>query len=37
MTQDWPVEDVYDIPTGHSPFFADPLQLAQMIDRIVEG
>ena len=37
MTQDWPDEDVYDIPTGHSPFFSDPLQLAQLIDRIVKG
>jgi pimeloyl-ACP methyl ester carboxylesterase len=37
MTKDWPERDVYDMDTGHSPFFADPNGLAQLLDRIVKG
>lgn len=36
MTADWPAKDVYDIATGHSPFFAKPAELAQMLDQIVK-
>lgn len=35
MTQDWPAADVYVMPTGHSPFFADPAGLAKIIDTII--
>ena len=35
MTQDWPGTDVYEMPTGHSPFFTDPAGLARIIDTIV--
>ncbi len=35
MTQSWPKADVYEMPTGHSPFFADPEGLAQMINTIL--
>lgn len=34
MTKNWPREDVYGIDTGHSPFFADPAGLAQLLDTI---
>lgn len=34
MVADWPREDVYEIPTSHSPFFADPAGLAALIDQI---
>lgn len=34
MTEDWPEKDVYTMPTGHSPFFADPAGLARLIDQI---
>jgi pimeloyl-ACP methyl ester carboxylesterase len=34
MTADWPVGDVYDMATGHSPFFADPAGLADLLTRI---
>lgn len=37
MTQDWPEADVYDMPTGHSPFFADPEGLARLLHRIVRA
>ena len=36
MTQDWPSADVYEMSTGHSPFFADPKGLAQIIDTILK-
>ncbi len=35
MTQDWPSADVFEMPTGHSPFFADPAGLARIIDTIL--
>jgi len=34
MTESWPAEDVYALPTGHSPFFADPAGLARLLNRI---
>lgn len=34
MTENWPAEDVYDMPTSHSPFFADPAGLAALLGRI---
>lgn len=34
MTADWPGEDVFEMPTGHSPFFADPAGLATLLTRI---
>lgn len=34
MTEGWPQKDVYSLPTGHSPFFADPTALAALLDRI---
>ena len=34
MTEDWPSQDVYAMPTGHSPFFADPRGLAKLLHRI---
>ncbi|MFY0617044.1 alpha/beta fold hydrolase [Shimia sp.] len=36
MTQDWPLSDVYEMNTSHSPFFADPVGLAELVDRIVK-
>lgn len=37
MTEGWPGADVYTMPTGHSPFFADPAGLADILDRIAKG
>ena len=37
MTQGWADSDVYEMATGHSPFFADPSGLAEMLDRIAKG
>jgi pimeloyl-ACP methyl ester carboxylesterase len=37
MSDDWPEGSVFEMPTGHSPFFADPQGLAQIIDEIVKG
>ena len=34
MTRSWPAGDVHDLPTGHSPFFADPSGLAGLLDEI---
>jgi pimeloyl-ACP methyl ester carboxylesterase len=36
MVQDWDQRDVYHMPTSHSPFFADPQGLAQLIHDIIE-
>lgn len=36
MVADWPREDVYEMATSHSPFFADPKGLAALIDEIVK-
>ena len=36
MVADWPREDVYEMATSHSPFFADPSGLAALIDKIVK-
>lgn len=36
MVADWPREDVYEMATSHSPFFADPSGLAALIDGIVK-
>ncbi len=35
MVANWPREDVFEMPTSHSPFFADPTGLAALIDRIL--
>ncbi|PSL19994.1 alpha/beta fold hydrolase [Shimia abyssi] len=37
MTKDWPASDIFEMSTGHSPFFADPAGLATLIDRIVRA
>ena len=37
MTEGWPAEDVHALPTGHSPFFADPAGLADLLPRIAKG
>ncbi|WP_319824516.1 alpha/beta fold hydrolase [Thalassovita sp.] len=34
MTRDWPPGSVHALPTGHSPFFADPTGLARLLDKI---
>lgn len=34
MVQDWPKKDVHHMNTSHSPFFADPLGLAALLDDI---
>ena len=34
MTSDWPAGDVHELQTGHSPFFADPDGLANLLDHI---
>ena len=34
MTESWPGSDVHALPTGHSPFFADPRGLAALLGRI---
>lgn len=34
LTADWPAEDVHEIATGHSPFFADPDGLARLLTQI---
>lgn len=36
MVADWPQEDVYEMATSHSPFFADPTGLAALIDKIIK-
>lgn len=36
MTKDWPAENVYEIATGHSPFFANPVGLASLLDQIAK-
>ncbi|WP_435141325.1 alpha/beta fold hydrolase [Pseudopelagicola sp. nBUS_19] len=35
MTDGWPAENLHEMPTGHSPFFADPKGLAALIDKII--
>lgn len=37
MTKGWPDADVHVMPTGHSPFFADPEGLADLLTRIAKG
>ncbi|SRR6056297_431582 len=37
MTKGWPAGDLYEMPTGHSPFFADPEGLARRLDVIARG
>jgi len=37
MTEGWPAADVHAMPTGHSPFFADPAGLADLLTRIAKG
>jgi pimeloyl-ACP methyl ester carboxylesterase len=34
MTASWPASDRTEMPTGHSPFFADPSGLAHLLDQI---
>ncbi len=36
MTSDWPPDSVFALPTGHSPFFADPAGLARLLDHIIK-
>lgn len=36
MVETWDQDDVYHIPTSHSPFFSDPKGLAQVIDTIIQ-
>ncbi|MDU8925968.1 alpha/beta fold hydrolase [Alisedimentitalea sp. MJ-SS2] len=36
MTADWPARDVCEMPTGHSPFFADPEGLAELLGDIAD-
>lgn len=36
MTAEWPTKDIYEMATGHSPFFADPAGLASLLDQIVK-
>lgn len=36
MTQDWPAEDVQEMPTGHSPFLSDPAALATCLNAAIE-
>lgn len=37
MVRDWPAQDVSELPTGHSPFLADPKGLAVRIDQIIRS
>ena len=37
MTQGWPTADVHAMPTGHSPFFANPEGLADLLTQIAQG
>ncbi len=37
MTKGWPEQDVHVMATGHSPFFADPDGLADLLDLIAKG
>ncbi len=37
MVRGWPADRVHDFPTGHSPFFADPDGLAQLMNDISKG
>lgn len=34
MTQNWPPQSIYAMPTSHSPFFADPAGLARHLSTI---
>lgn len=36
MTNGWPSKDVYEMPCGHSPFFADPAGLVKLINHICQ-
>ena len=36
MVEHWPAQDVYHMDTSHSPFFAAPDDLVQMIDQIIQ-
>lgn len=36
MTRDWPVAHVHEMATGHSPFFAAPDRLAEILIEIAE-
>ena len=37
MTESWPMADVVDMETSHSPFFSAPTKLATHIDRFIVG
>ena len=37
MTAGWPSQDVHAMSTGHSPFFADPEGLADLLTQIAKG
>ncbi|MCO8145152.1 alpha/beta fold hydrolase [Rhodovulum tesquicola] len=36
MTRDWPIAHLHDMECGHSPFFAQPDRLADILNRIAE-
>ena len=37
MVRDWPAARVFEMPTSHSPFVADPRGLAALLSRIAPG
>lgn len=37
MTEDWPKDRVFTMDCAHSPFFADPDGLAEILDQIAKG
>ncbi|MGH1356438.1 MAG: alpha/beta fold hydrolase [Thalassovita sp.] len=37
MTDDWPPEDIHEMPCGHSPFLSDPAGLSRLIDSILQN
>lgn len=37
MTEDWPSDHVFTMESAHSPFFADPDGLAEILDQIAKG
>lgn len=37
MTKDWPAQNLHEISCGHSPFFAQPDRLAELLIQIAES
>ena len=37
MTKDWASQNLYEMPTSHSPFYADPRGLAEILHRISQN